>query len=80
VLPIASPSTRLLPIISVCISAGRETGSKVSTGNAEAVADSLGIALVFADSLAFEQPANATELTITREIHLHFIQLKVSDF
>jgi hypothetical protein len=70
----------LLPTISVCISAGRETGSKVSTGNAEAVADSLGIALVLVDSSVFAQPANASELTITREIHLHFILLKVSDF
>ena len=67
-------------MISVCISAGRDTGSKVSTGNAEAVADSLGIALVLADSSVIEQPANASELTITREIHLHFTLLKVSDF
>ena len=40
--PIASPTTKSVPVISVCIRTGKETGSKLSVGEAEAnaVADS----------------------------------------
>ena len=78
-LPIASPTTKSVPVIVVCIRAGKETGSKLSVGEAEAMADSLGTALVLADSLEFEQPASPSEPAITREIQRRFILLKVSD-
>ena len=82
VLPIASPITRSLPTISVCIKAGSETGSKVSVGVGLAEGDgvSLGEATLLADSLALEQPANKSEPIINRGIKLRFILLKISDF
>jgi hypothetical protein len=66
-------------VISVCISAGKETGSKLSGSEAEVVAGSFGIALVLADSSVFEQPASTSEPAITREIHCLLILLKVND-
>mgnify|MGYP006982235536 CR=1 FL=1 len=82
VLPMASPTTKLLPTISVCIKAGSETGSKVSVGVGLAEGDgvSLGEATLLADSPALAQPANKSEPTITRGTKLRFILLKVSDF
>ena len=79
---IALPTTRLLPEISVSIRAGSETGSKVSVGVGltEGDDDSLGDAVLTADSLAPAQPANKSAPTITRGIKLRFILLKVSYF
>ena len=81
-LPIASPTTKLLPTISVCINAGKDTGSKVSVGVGLAVGDgdSLDVAALVADSSALAQPANKSEPTITRGTKLRFIILKVCDF
>jgi len=68
VLPNASPITRSLPTISVCIKAGSETGSKVSAGVGLAEGDgvSLGVATLLADSPALAQPVNKIEPTIIR--------------
>ena len=79
---IALPTTRLLPEISVSIRAGSETGSKVSVGVGltEGDDDSLGVAVLIADSSALAHPANKREPTITRGARLRFILLKVSHF
>ena len=78
VLPIASPTTRSLPMISVCISAGKEIGSKISVGEAEAdaVADSPGLTFILADSLVFEQPVRVNDPKTMNGIHLIFILQK----
>ena len=78
----ASPTTKSLPTISVCIKAGSETGSKVSVGVglAEGGEDSLDSETLFADSSALAQPAKKSEPMITTETTLRFILLKVSDF
>ncbi len=78
----ASPTTKSLPTISVCINAGKDTGSKVSVGVglAEGDGDSLGVATLTADSSALAQPANKSEPTMARGTKLRFILLKVSDF
>jgi hypothetical protein len=82
VLPIASPTTKSLPTISVCIIAGKDTGSKVSVGVGLAVGDgvSLDVATLVADSSALAQPANKSEPIMTRGTKLRFTLLKVSDF
>ena len=78
----ASPTTKSLPTISVCIKAGSETGSKVSVGVGLAVGDgdSPGEATLIADSSALAQPANKSVPTIIRGTTFRLILLKVSDF
>lgn len=82
VITIASPMTKSVPVISVCISAGNETGSKVSVGVGLAEGDgvSLGITTLLAESPALAQPDNKSEPTINRGAKLRFILLKISDF
>jgi hypothetical protein len=72
----ASPTTKSVPVISVCISAGNETGSNTSSGVAED-AGRLGSLLgadELADSVCPEQPATNRAATRTSEnllINIH---------
>ena len=65
----ASPTTKSVPVISVCISAGNETGSNTSSGVAEAAGrlGSLIGADELADSVCPEQPVTNRAATTTSE-------------
>jgi hypothetical protein len=65
----ASPTTKSVPVISVCISAGSETGSNTSSGVAEATGrlGSLLGAGELADFVCSEQPVTNRAATTTNE-------------